>query len=595
MYYPTLQHVEAIIRRINNNHGANIVIINRGQLEFALAKPRMSIYGDEQYPELYQKAAALMETITKAHTLSDGNKRVAMMVAQTMIEVNGGRLALPLKSIRLSVDTAMDANDEMSEIVQQWFKVHVATDAYGLCSMLYELDEEERIIRSMLERNREDDANRLLDRWMVFDNYPENRQACSDLINSWKKTQEISTASREASRGTDGWRPAWAMFMAIRDLPHAHHDPPIDYGGDLDRLHYNYNIMDELRDAEERIRKESASYRASTDASLVLQIALRLVRYGMYDNAIDVFERLRDLDPDESRAAFHIAQIMQYEMNDAESALKNWNIYLKYHPDKHVGNLQIGLTLMELGRYSDALAHLENIPDEYPDINIHRGEVHAGMREYNKAIEFYRKALLTHPDSVDAYGLMGLSYVRLGDHQQALECFDKAIGIRPDYRGYYNKGGVLVRLGRNDEAISNYKMALANNPNHFESRINLASTISNSGRPEEAIPHFLGALDVDPGNRVALYNLAVTLIKLGRHGEALDYADKLVGLHPSYVDAKYLKASILVTAGHADECLGILASLAKTDPDFKEITRSAAFKETLGPILLDKRFQDLAR
>ena len=595
MYYPTLQHVEAIIRRINNNHDANIVIINRGQLKFALAKPQMSLYGDEQYLELYQKAAALMETITKAHALSDGNKRVAMMVAQTMIEINGGRLALPLKSIRLSVDTAMDANDEMSEIVQQWFKVHVAMDAYGLCSMLYELDEEEGIIRSLLELDREDDANRLLERWMVFNNYPENRQACRDLINSWKKTQEAPTASREASRGEDEWRPAWATFLAIRDLPHAHNDPPVDYRGNLDRLQYNYNIMSELRNAEERIRKESASYRESTDASLVLEIALRLVRYGMYDDAIDVFERLRDLDQDESHAAFHIALIMQYEMNDAESALKYWNIYLKYHPNEPVGNLQMGLTLMKLKRYSDSLVYLENIPDEYPDINIHRGEVHDGMREYNKAIEFYRKALLVHPDSVDAHGLMGLSYASLGDHQQALECFDKAIGIRPDYRGYYNKGVVLAKLGRNDEAINNYKMALNNNPHHLESRINLASVMYNSGRLEGAIPHFLGALDVNPDHHVALYNLAVTLINLGRYGEALDYVDKLTVLHPSHVPAKYLKASILATTGRADECLGILMSLAKTDPDFEETANSATFKEDFGPILLDKRFQDLVQ
>ena len=68
-----------------------------------------------------------METITKAHVLSDGNKRTAMLVAQLMIDTNGGRLVLPLKSVRLSVDTAMD--DAMPEIIRQWFKVHTAMNA----------------------------------------------------------------------------------------------------------------------------------------------------------------------------------------------------------------------------------------------------------------------------------------------------------------------------------------------------------------------------------------------------------------------------------------------------------------------------------
>lgn len=595
MHYLTLRHVETIIQRINNTHGVNIVITNKGQLEFALAKPQMSIYGSERYPELYQKAATLMETITKAHALSDGNKRVAMMVAQTMIEINGGHLVLPLKSIRLSVDTAMDASDAMSDIIQQWFKVHVATDTYSLCSMLSELDEEEGMIRYMLEQDREDDANSLLDRWMVFDNYPDNKQACSDLIDSWGKIQEASVASRAAGRDKDGWRPAWATFMAIRDLPHAHHDPPADYGGDLDGLHYNYNSTAELQDAEERIRRESASYKKSADVSLVLQNALRLERYGMYDYAIDMFEKLRDLDLDESHAVFHIATIMQYAMNDAESALKYWKIYLKHHPDESEGNLQMGLTLMALERYSEALVRLENVPDEYPDIDIRRGEIYDRMHEHDKAIESYRKALSNNPDSVDAHGLMGMSYTYLGDNQRALECFDRAIEIQPDYRGYYNKGVTLGGLGRYDEATNNYKMALAKNPNHLESRINLASAVSDAGRPEEAVPHFLIALNVDPHHPVALGSLAVTLIRLERYAEALDCADKLTESHPSDVYAKYLKASILVALRRMDECIEILTSLAKTDPNFKKSINSAASIEAFGPILHDKRFQDLTR
>ena len=89
MYYPTMHHVETIIHNIGKTQNTKLVITNRGQLEFALEKPKMIIYGSEQYPELYQKAAILTETITKAHVLSDGNKRTAMLVAQLMINANG--------------------------------------------------------------------------------------------------------------------------------------------------------------------------------------------------------------------------------------------------------------------------------------------------------------------------------------------------------------------------------------------------------------------------------------------------------------------------------------------------------------------------
>ena len=83
MHYPTPQDVERIVAEISKQDKTKITIINRGQLEFALEKPRMHVYGHEQYPELYQKAATVMEVLTKSHVLSDGNKRCAMRVART--------------------------------------------------------------------------------------------------------------------------------------------------------------------------------------------------------------------------------------------------------------------------------------------------------------------------------------------------------------------------------------------------------------------------------------------------------------------------------------------------------------------------------
>ncbi len=52
MHYPTLHHVEAIIRDIGKAQNTKLVITNRDQLEFALEKPKMIVYGSEQYPEL---------------------------------------------------------------------------------------------------------------------------------------------------------------------------------------------------------------------------------------------------------------------------------------------------------------------------------------------------------------------------------------------------------------------------------------------------------------------------------------------------------------------------------------------------------------
>ena len=590
MLYPTLQHVQAIIRRINATHNTKITIINVGQLKFALEKPRMRIYGPELYPKLYQKAAALMETLTKAHALSDGNKRVAMMVAEAMVGINGGMLVLPLKSIRLSVNTAMDAGDEMSDTIQQWFKVHTATDGCSLCMMLVELDEEKSMIKGMLEQGRGDDANRLLDGWMAFDNYPDNRRACGELINEWEKA-ETDTPRRADVRGAYSGGPAWASFMSRKNLPHPHHDPPYDAA--VHGPQYNHNSMEELLAAEEWLCSESAVCKSTTDASVVLQNALRLERYGMYHDAVDMYERLRGLDGDESHAVFHIAGITQYGLDDPESALEYWNTFLKYQPDSDVGNLHVGLVLAELGRYSEALTRLEKISQEYPDINIHRGDVYASMGQYDRAIEFCGKELAVNPDNPFAHELMGVSCAESGDCRKALECFDRAIGIRPNYRFYYNKGVALGNLGRYYDAIVSYREALAANPHDLETRTNLASAISDSGRPEEAIPHLLEALVVDPDHPITLYSLALALYRTERYGEALVHADRAAEIHASDTNTMYLRAAILACLGRTGECLDTLKTLAKADPGFGETTTSGEFGEAFDTILRDKRFGDI--
>ena len=597
MYYPTLKDIETIIHEINRTQNTESVITNRGQLEFALEKPKMMIYGSEQYPELYQKAAILMETITKAHALSDGNKRTAMLAAQLMIEANGGYLALPIKSIRLSVGTAMDNEDEISGIIQQWFKVHTATSACHLAAMLAELDEEEKVIKAMLKQNRGGDACSLFDRWVAFDRYPENKQAACELLKRWAGKEKASAAEPAAVRHADDLPPMRDSIMVPKSLPHAQHRYSVEYSGNARELKYNYNSMTELQAAEERILRESARCKDTKDASHVRQAALRLEHHGMYGDAIDMFEKLRTMDTDESDAVSHIAMITQYGLDDPESAIKYWDTYTKYNPDDPVCNLYMGEAFAKLGQYQGARSCLERIKTEMSGslrANIRMGKIYDKMHEFGTAAKFYEKEISCDPDSPDAYLLLGAAHSNMGNEEKAIECFGIGIRVDPDNpEGYWNMGMVLSDLGENEEAIASYRKALEINPDHLASKINLASTLSNSGRPEEALPYFYSALELSPDHLVALEGLTITLLHVNKTDEALAYADRLVGADASNIPAKYLKAMILADAERPDECLEMLKMLADTDPNFKTLVDLKISQGAFGALLDDKRFEEL--
>lgn len=88
--YLFLEHLLHIARR---TVGA-VEVRDIGLLESAAARPRTSVFGEDAYPGLLPKAAALVHSIAKNHALVDGNKRLALAALIGFLGVNGMRLTL---------------------------------------------------------------------------------------------------------------------------------------------------------------------------------------------------------------------------------------------------------------------------------------------------------------------------------------------------------------------------------------------------------------------------------------------------------------------------------------------------------------------
>ena len=65
-----------------------------GLLESALARPRSTAFGEDIYPSIHGKAAALLHSIARNHALVDGNKRLALAATIAFYGLNGFRLTL---------------------------------------------------------------------------------------------------------------------------------------------------------------------------------------------------------------------------------------------------------------------------------------------------------------------------------------------------------------------------------------------------------------------------------------------------------------------------------------------------------------------
>lgn len=83
-YYLTLPELLNLAERLGANE-----VRDYGLLDSALARPQSSVFGQDAYPDVWQKAAALMESLARNHGLVDGNKRIAWYATWVFLHVNG--------------------------------------------------------------------------------------------------------------------------------------------------------------------------------------------------------------------------------------------------------------------------------------------------------------------------------------------------------------------------------------------------------------------------------------------------------------------------------------------------------------------------
>src|SRR5215211_9357625 len=69
--------------------GEDVAVRDYGLLESALARPRASVFGQDAYPDVHFKAAALLQSLARNHALIDGNKRLAWTACRTFLAING--------------------------------------------------------------------------------------------------------------------------------------------------------------------------------------------------------------------------------------------------------------------------------------------------------------------------------------------------------------------------------------------------------------------------------------------------------------------------------------------------------------------------
>jgi death-on-curing protein len=94
-----------MMRKMNDADQSGVK--DHGLLESAVHRPQQSIFGEDAYPDLFEKAAALLESLVKNHCFHNGNKRTAYLVTKSFLMINGKHLRMEREyAVEFIVDIA---------------------------------------------------------------------------------------------------------------------------------------------------------------------------------------------------------------------------------------------------------------------------------------------------------------------------------------------------------------------------------------------------------------------------------------------------------------------------------------------------------
>jgi death-on-curing protein len=96
---------------------------DEGLLDSAIHRPQQTLFGEDAYASLFEKAGALFESIARNHAFHNGNKRTAFAVTEVFLKKNGYKIRVNTKENEDFTVKVAQGHVDISEI-SMWLETH---------------------------------------------------------------------------------------------------------------------------------------------------------------------------------------------------------------------------------------------------------------------------------------------------------------------------------------------------------------------------------------------------------------------------------------------------------------------------------------
>jgi len=246
------------------------------------------------------------------------------------------------------------------------------------------------------------------------------------------------------------------------------------------------------------------------------------LKLGRFPEAIDIFNRLIENDPNNQSFYYNIASSF-YQLNDLDNALDYFLKVIELNEEDYSIYIDIGIIFNKKNLFSEAESYLLKALDcgfTNKNLLIQLGISYGGQKKFLQSLIAFQNALkysLEDPilhyqigviykelsifdlaiknlnfyleynknDEVTLL-LIGECHLNLKEYDNAIRIFEKTYKINKNYNALFNIGKSYEKSGDLKNAAKYYKNVIKKNPNHVKSRENLIFIYKNLNKFREA-------------------------------------------------------------------------------------------------------------
>jgi tetratricopeptide (TPR) repeat protein len=408
-----------------------------------------------------------------------------------------------------------------------------------------------------------------------------------------------------------------------------------------------------IEDLDKYIRVNSNDSRAHANRGL------NHANLGNYELAIADYNKAIEINP-KSAPAYNNRGFAYANQGNYEQAISDYNKAIEYNHDPLTFPYRNrGWAYYKQNNYEQAIADLSKAIEIDPNyavtyynrgiVRSHQGDRQGAIKDFQKAAELYQKQGQTN-DSQDALNQIkklqessptelptsttsstvsptpttmtakelydrGLDKSNQGDYKRAIEDFNQALQLEPNYiLAYYQRGYARAFLEDYKGAIEDYSQYMQHNPNDVDALDNRGYAYYNLGKYEQAIADLNKAIEINSKDAyahntrglayneqgkyeqaIADYNKAIELKhdplswpyfnrgngrrSLGQYKEAIEDYNQAIRIDPNNADDAYYNRG-LVRADLGDK-QGAIADYQKAAELYQKQGKTKDYQETL--------------